>query len=368
MAIKYLYLDDDPREKVGQIARTLSIPGKLEVEYQSVNLFNNQVGQLIDQSQEFDGLLLDLRLDLEPRINGQRAEYTATTLAQFLRTKVYDHEVGINDFPIVLCSQQSKIGMYDADLSSHDLFDYKFPKEDVETRSVQISEKMVALVKGYHLIREAQDDWNHLLAFDVQRLDMRMFSRFTGRITNPAPHEYARYILRELLTPTNELIKEQILAARLGQTVNDASWPQLRDQVFGTAKYQGAFSQSWGRWWQPEVNRIFEEVCGTTISSLDAQQRVAALSEHTGINGLVAAKPIEFNHSTWYWTICEAYHTPIDPTEAFRLAPGREPLAWQDYDYISLKALLERLHDTDLQRSLHPDEQERFDAIREAYA
>lgn len=367
MAIKYLYLDDDPQKIVGQIARALSIQDALEVEYQPVEQFTSQVEQLIAKANDYDGLLLDLRLDQEPGSNGQRAEYTATTLAQFLRTKVYDKEAGIKDFPIILCSQQSKIGMYNADLSSHDLFDYKFPKEDVETRATQISNIMISLVRGYRQISESEGDWNKLLGYDAKKIDKRMFSRFASRPSTPAAHDYARYIIREILTPTNELIKEPILAARLGQTIKSVSWPQLRDEIFGPAKYQGVFSESWQRWWQPEVNRIFENLCGATITSLNAEERVGALTVSTNITGLTVAEPIEFNHSTWYWTICEAYQTPLDPTEGFRLLPGHEPLSWQDYDYISLKALLERLHETDLERPLHPEEQERFDIIQEDY-
>lgn len=367
MAVKYLYLDDDPEDQVGQIARRLSVEGKLEVTYQSVSFFKHQIEQLLAPDCEFDGLLLDLRLDQKPREDGQKVEYTATTLAQFLRTKVYDDEVRIKDFPIVLCSQQSKIGMYEADLSSHDLFDYKFPKEAVEVRAEEIISKMVALVEGYRTIASAQGNWSKILAYDTTQLDARIFSRFTTNNTTLATHEYARHLVKGLLTTTNELIKERIVAARLGMTTTAADWPQLRDDVFGAARYQGAFGESWERWWQPEVNRIFESLCGAPIASLDAVERVAALTQYTKLTGLVAATPIELNHSPWYWTICEAYQTPLDPSEGFRLA-GAEPAVWQEYDYISLKALLEQLHTTELQRQLHPDEVLRFEAIRENYA
>jgi len=346
---------------------TLSIEGKLEVTYRPVSFFKPQIEQLIVPDWGFDGLLLDLRLDQEPRADGQKAEYTATTLAQFLRTKVYDQEAGIRDFPIVLCSQQSKIGMYEADMSSHDLFDYKFPKEDVEVRAKEISSNLVALVEGYQTITAAQGNWSTMLAYDTAQLDARIFSRFTNRSTPAATHEYARHLLKGLLIPTNELIKEAILAARLGVTTTADGWPRLRDEVFGAARYQGAFGQSWERWWQPEVNRIFESLCGTPIASLDAAERVTALVERTGLTELVAATPIELNHSTWYWNICEAYQAPLDPAEGFRLA-GSEPTVWQEYDYISLKALLEQLHTTELHRPLHPDEVLRFEAIRENYS
>ncbi|RYF47049.1 MAG: hypothetical protein EOO38_12935 [Cytophagaceae bacterium] len=244
---------------------------------------------------------------------------------------------------------------------------YEFPKEDVEVRAKEISSNLVALVEGYQTITAAQGNWSTMLAYNTAQLDARIFSRFTNRNTPAATHEYARHLLKGLLIPTSELIKEAILAARLGVTTTADGWPRLRDEVFGAARYQGAFGQSWERWWQPEVNRIFESLCGTPIASLDADERVAALVESTGLTELVAATPIELNQSTWYWTICEAYKTPLDPAEGFRLA-GSEPTVWQEYNYISLKALLEQLHTTDLHRSLHPDEALRFEAIRDNYA
>ena len=63
MAIKYLYLDDDPENVVGQIARALSVSDRLEVQYQEVVLFQAQVQSLLDHQSDFNGLLLDLRLD-----------------------------------------------------------------------------------------------------------------------------------------------------------------------------------------------------------------------------------------------------------------------------------------------------------------
>lgn len=368
MAIKYLYLDDDPEGTVGRIATALSIPGKLEVEYMTVRLFKPQVEFLLSKDNPYDGLLLDLRLDQRETENGDKAEFTATTLAQYLRTKVYDRESELADFPIVLCSQDKKIGMFSVDLSSHDLFDYKFLKEEVEENASTIAQRLIDLAEGYQLIFSAQKNWNDILHYDTRSLDARIFSRFTGR-SQLAIHEYSRHILYELLKPTTDLITEEILAARLGIDINSsAAWNALRDVFFEEARYTGAFSQSWQRWWQPKVHQVFERLCGTTLASVDGSQRVSLLIEATQLTELASAVPIQLNHSNWYWTICQAYRTPLDPSEGFRLSSEREPLAWQDYDYISLKGLLERKHKTDLHRDLHPDEEDRFDYVKQDYA
>ena len=146
---------------------------------------------------------------------------------------------------------------------------------------------------------------------------------------------------------------------------NSNDWPRLRDEIFGRTRYNGAFSKSWPRWWSNEVTNLFEEISSYTLSSLDAQERVSALIDRTGLTKLTPAEPIKHNNSHWYWTICEVFRTPLDPAEGFKLASGREPLAWQDYDYVSLEALLEEKLTTDLDRSLHPDEVERYKLIRD---
>ena len=366
MAIKYLYLDDDSEGTVGRIAKALSVPDQLEVTYRRVRPFGPEVASILSKEISFDGLLLDLRLDQDAEY-GEKVEFTATTLAQFLRTKVYDEAVKLPDFPIVLCSQQDKIGMFSVDLSSHDLFDYKFRKEEVVDEALTIAQRLTDLVQGYQMIRPTEGDWSKILQYDVQLLDARIFSRFTGR-KNLAIHEYARHLLHELLKPVTDLISEDILAARLGiDIINSADWPILRDEFFLDAHYTGAFCESWQRWWQPRVHQVFENLCGTTLASINGAQRVSLLVERTKLAGLLAATPIDHNHSNWYWTICQAYKTPLDPSEGFRLSSEREPFTWQDYDYISLKGLLERKHQTQLHRELHPDEEERLNYVKEDY-
>jgi hypothetical protein len=365
MTLKYLYIDDDTKDEVGRIATDLSISEKLEVIYEPVSFFKDQVAHLL-RNQHYDGLLLDLRLDLKKRENGEVVEFTATTLAQYLRSKVYDTEEPLRDFPILLCSQQNRIDMFEVDLSSHDLFDHKFRKEDVEKHAKDIGEKMIALAEGYKAISDAED-WNQILNYQSKTLDSRMFGRFINKTKSIASHEYARHIMREIIIPTTDLISESILAARLG--IDDActGWPELRETIFSSAKYTGVFSSKWERWWQPSIDRIFESLSGTSLSSLDAHRRVAILAEKTGILNLLVAPAIQHNSSYWYWTICQALKRPLDPSEGFRLSAHREPSSWQDYDYISLEALLERMHETDLHRELHPDDQIRFNIIKDSY-
>lgn len=62
-----------------------------------------------------------------------------------------------------------------------------------------------------------------------------------------------------------------------------------------------------------------------------------------GLNDLVAAKPLQFCNSTEFWSICEALKVPVDPLEAFRIFTTVDIKPWEEYKYVSLLAILERV-------------------------
>ena len=99
------------------------------------------------------------------------------------------------------------------------------------------------------------------------------------------------------------------------------------------------------RWWADKVVAIFKEITdGKRLSLLNATERVKILSDLTGLKSLIQAHPMEFNKSANFWTICEAFKTPLDPLEGFKIHATIEPKAWQEDRYISLKAVLEKRH------------------------
>lgn len=365
---KYLYLDDDPDIKVLPIIDLLKKSGKIVIDRGFVTANPTQVESLLT-GKEFDGLLVDFRLDQHAQPNGEKATYTATTLAQFLRSKVNHPESSLRDVPIVLCSQQPKFEVYNVDLTSHDLFDFRFRKDDLETKGDEIAEKLACLVEGYRTLGSHRGNWDKVLAYDTARLNKMVFGQFARLDGQPhlAIHEHAHFILKELLQTTSDLISERILAARLGVSISCSGWPALKDEVFAEARYQGVFASSWPRWWQPSVDDIFEQLCHTSLASLEAAERVECLTEATAIKDISINPPIEHNSSANYWTICQALQEPLDPTEGYRLRRSPEPAFWQEYDYISLKALLDRMHITKLERPLHPVDNERYEIIRLRY-
>ena len=178
-------------------------------------------------------------------------------------------------------------------------------------------------------------------------LDSRIFSRFISVENNIPTHEYAQMILKDLIYAKGVLINEKYLASRLGiDKENSEDWEKVKER-FKEAEYNGVFSDGWDRWWMFKVDDIFEDISDTYLSYLDAKERVAILKEKLNLENLVSPLPIESkdgsvkNHSYRYWTVCKALKRPMDASEGFRVYTRQEPKPWQEYEYVSLQALLD---------------------------
>jgi len=355
---KYLYIDDIRADETEQsidtpksLARGLSVDG-IEIEYRHVFEFENDNFIKLNLS-NYDGLLLDLRLDEYKDANGKHSEFTATEFAQHIRTLVTKKELE-KDLPIVLFSTDDKLQqVYATDLSSHNLFDRYLTKVDTPDNA---SKKLYSLAKGYktidnlklsYLLDDGQFDMDNFKQTYIPRLinlenlfdlDSRVFSRFSENGERIPAHEYAQVILKDLIYVTGSLINEDILAARLGIDKNNSNdWEKVKE-FFEPSKYKGVFSDGWNRWWMFEIDNLFESTTGTYLSYLDASQRVEVLNEKLGLSELVVAEPITLNTSTRYTTICKAFERPLDEMEGFRVYSSKEPKQWQEYEYASLEA------------------------------
>src|SRR5690606_1673991 len=100
MAFKYLYIDDENDQSTSSIADGLKINGLLDVDLAEPQQFREQKDFLEKHLSEYDGIILDLRLD------GRRLEipYNAPALAQELRMMAADGT--IPSTPIILCSTE----------------------------------------------------------------------------------------------------------------------------------------------------------------------------------------------------------------------------------------------------------------------
>ncbi|WP_321346111.1 hypothetical protein [uncultured Draconibacterium sp.] len=365
---RVLYIDDEKDDLTQPIKKKLEAKGSLEIILNKPENFEDQIDKLQTELDGCVALILDLQLNgpQEDVTNEAgdvfQVKYQAPPLAQMIRT--YATEGKLPDIPIILCSTEDKIQIsFSRDFTSHDLFDWTFLKDDIDDETI---EKIVSLIKGYQNIGKNIKDFDKFLDRNYSEIDERILSRFVTE-ENPPVHEIARVIFKDIVQPTGVLINELTLAARLGVDIKESgeNWNKLIDHFFYTASYKGVYHESWIRWWNDKVLDVFENITNENLASLDAIARVALLVEKTGINGLIAANPIELFESSIFWNICEVTKMPLDPFEGFKISGKEEPKPWQDYSYVSLFAVVS---EPDLISKkgikIHPTDNERLIAAR----
>lgn len=354
---KFLYLDDENDETTAAIADGLQIDGLIEVKYEQPKTFGEEIKDLKARLKDFDGLILDLRLD------GKALDiaYNAPSIAQELR--MIAAEGGVKPCPIILCSTDERMrATYDVERICHEHFDYKFTKQDSPPWK-KFAIKLSSLAKGYQFISDSNFNLVPILGReDLSALDSRVLENFTD-LAKPLPvYEYASFVIKELFHQPGVLIKESLLAARLGIDIEKSEdWQKLSGGFFSKALFSGVFSDGWRRWWMDIVQNIFKEASkGKRLTMLNASDRVKILSEISGLKNLVAATPMEHNNSSNFWAICEFFKYPIDPLEGFKIHTTIEPKAWQEERYVSLKAVLEKRYPRP-----HSSENNRITLIKE---
>jgi hypothetical protein len=375
--IRFTYLDDEPPEAVRPYVRALESQSKvLQVDHLPPRAYPTQMEALRERHREgkLDGLILDLRLDqfADWETGIGRADYRAATLAQEIRTRAT--EGTLPQFPIVLLSTDERLRRsYVNDDTSHDLFDTKTLKEQIEEPegAARLASQLIALVEGYHKIEQAHSKKRgvnrgvSILGFEDAPvfLDPRVLTHFLGRDGTLPIHEVARFILRDLLDTPGPLIDADMFAARMGIDVKRS---QDFDKVlthFSNAKYSGAFADGWPRWWFAQVEAIWRSLGKPpTLRASTAKDRVSHLKDVLKLRDLNAAQATEGSSSTAFWTICQATRAPLDPRDGFLL--DRQPTyPWQDRLYVSFAALADGTAKTKRLR-IDPLETERFNRAR----
>lgn len=375
MATNYLYIDDeDPSSLDSYIRAVKGGTDLIEIVPERPSSFDEQVSHLLESLTRYDGLILDWQLDDIPLEGGKRIQFRAGALAQEIRTRETSGEV--RGLPIVLWSTKPKLRRsYFGDHTSHDLFDILYDKADVVDKADQVRYELIALANGYKRIRDVLKDSDaasfvQLLGLseeDFNVLHPRFTEAFHRDHSRPA-HEYARFLLKEIIHRPGVLISEEILAARLGIDKEASSdWGTLAEEVLASAKYKGPFHEAWPRWWSHLVEKkwwgaIAEDI--TALSLLNANERVAIVTEYTKLKNLVAAKPMVEGYGNFFQTVCEVTHEPLDPVDGVIL-DEKEPQPWQERRYISLNVALERRGEDEGIRP-HPTEIERLKEIRDS--
>lgn len=363
MKPKYLYIDDESPYALQSIIHGFNDIGKIEVELVDLARFRNfESLKSYIKSQEPDGLIIDLRLDGD---GVNRLEFPATTLAQDLRTLAASGS--INSFPLVLCSTSTKMrATYDIDKTSHDLFDYKFEKSTSPDWN-KFSIKLKSISESYKWLSKSKITLDNLLARnDWYQFDSRIFEKFLDEEHYLSINDIAQFIIKELFHHPGILIKERMLAARLGVDIEASGeeWEKVKLDFAGDCKYMGIFSEGWERWWHDKILLKFQDLTnGQKLQFLNANQRVELLRQ-VGFK-VIPAEPIEpYCRSTEFWTICEYYKTPLDPIEGFRIFESTDLKPWQEPKYLSFSAELER-KGRDKGLRPHPSELQRIADLKE---
>lgn len=373
MATKYLYIDDDTTESLESYAHAVrGDTAEIEIEVRRPRDFDNNVELILEILNEYDGIILDWRLDIVPDETGKYFLFRAGTLAQEIRTRQTERK--IRELPIVLWSTYQKLaGSFFGDSTSQDLFDARHDKDKVIDDAAFVRLQLLSLAEGYKNIATFLDSKGVLstgvLALEEDEYNL-LPSRFTAHFTqnNYRPiHEHARFILQGLIYLPGLLVNEKLLAARLGVDIKDSSdWPALLERIQNT-KYGGPFHDAWERWWAHLVERkwwrgLTKEM--PALSALGASARVERLRQLTGLTNLAAAKPIKKFYGDRFQTLCQYYQRPLDPVDGVIISEP-DPAPWQERRYISIDAALERKGAKEGLRP-HPTEVERIKEIKKS--
>lgn len=366
---KYLYIDDENGSSEISTLHGFNDTNIIEVERFNLSDFRDFGSLKIElerasKNNEFDGLIIDLRLDGSGE---DRTDFNATAITSQLRSSAASRN--ICSFPIVLCSTEEKIKQtYNSDRTSHDLFDYKLSKSNPAPNWFKISTKLKSLADGYKWIQDSNREPAEIIGVSrLEVIDERIAHKLREMSQASVPYDFTYFVIKNFFHQTNPLINERILAARLGVDLTETPhevWEKLSLSILDSVRYKGLFSEGWKRWWANDLVDWFKSISGENLAFINAKSRVKILSEVLKIKKLVVAKPIKFCTSSEFWTICEGYKVPIDPLEGFKIRTTVDLKPWQESKVISLLAILERVGVGDRGIEPHLSELERIEFVR----
>lgn len=336
---EFLYIDDEPGSTTEALRDGLNDTNIVNINLELAKKFDDQLLVFEQELDNYDGLILDLRLDDNTSTG---LKHTAVSLAQELRSKSAAQEK-YKDIPIILCSTDKKIeALYKKDQTSHDLFDFIFIK-DYPLYYEIVGRRLKSIAEGYKYIVNVGSKVEKALNFDISSIDSRIMNKFVTEDIYFPTHDLAMFILKQLIFTRGPLIDKDVFAARLGIDIERSEdWDDLINNEFSDVKYTGVFSDGWTRYWADSILNKFKELTGVRLDSLDAEKRVNLLKDVTNYKNIYAAKPIKNSISSKFWTICEHFKKPLDPFEGFKVLQKKDLKPWQEYKYLSFEAAVQR--------------------------
>lgn len=332
MMPKYLFIDDETGAPTKALLDGFNDTKFVEVDSLALTKgesFETVCNRIKDEfnNHRYDGVLIDLCLD---GTGASSLAFKAQPFAQQIRT--WASEDRMPHIPIVLCSTLGKYDVYRKDSASHDLFDYYFDKSDVIF--TKESHRLKSLSEGYQTLnRKGITTKEYLGRNDLDAIDANIIDFLKGQ----SVFETARRIIKEVLQYSGFLIDQHVVAARMGINMIESKegWSKLQEAIAGEAAYNGVFSAGWRRFWADKVNAFFMRLSGgRPYQIMSAEERVEVLNIN-GFEGLVAAKPIDYNSSSYFNTVCYHSGLPLDSMEGIPVEDRMLLMQWQENHYVS---------------------------------
>ncbi|TXK78908.1 hypothetical protein [Mesonia sp. K4-1] len=326
MAYKILYIDDQNPESRKKDFESI---GFEVITHKPTNDFKEIEIKVKDG---INALILDYKLTAG---DGDSACFDAPTIAQFVRTI---HVKDTLDIPIILMSNQTiYINNYKKDFTSQDLFDFTITKQEFTSHKKEFGSKLKSFIKAYSKIKS---DKSLLISLGLDKED-KINSRITlnlGRIQKNI-YKVSSLIYEDIISSIGLTIGEDVLAARLGISLNSPDWHKVLYSL-KESKYTGVFSDIKDRWWMEKINVWWEKNISsdTPIRRLNAEERVQLIIEKLNITELKASRKTKFSNSSNFWTICKHSKKPIDPFDGVELI--KDYLSWQEKEYLSIDSAL----------------------------
>lgn len=356
MAIKFLYIDDEVENKLLPLAEAVS-DDELSITIKHPSLYNENFGALIRDWDNYDGFIIDWRLDMIV-LEGSKSlySYRGGTITQELRSRIAEKE--IEDKPIVLWSTEEILNVSLGSGTAQDLFDLKFYKEDIAEYPEVVNSELKSIVRGYSII-DIPINAKKLLEADEINLDIRLINELEKMKTS---HKVTQLVLKNLIERPGLLIDENRLAAKMGIDIEESTdWNELLALLPSESKYSGPFSDGWPRWWKKGIDNWWRSLDSKnrSLSSMKAEDRVEKIKMLLNLEKIVPAKPLLPYYQSTFTTICEFTKKPLDPIDGV-IIDEPEPEPWQDRRYISIEVALRRESDF----RPHPTEYKRLQEIK----
>ena len=157
------------------------------------------------------------------------------------------------------------------------------------------------------------------------------------------------------------------MAARLGVDIDISDdWEKLKKK-FTFFKYSGFFENAWNRWWATELTKWWKDVVSKEmdLQLLTAENRVILLNEKLQLNLRPAVKLPKCSSSN-FWVVCRGTGKPIATIDGFRTFDGNHTYPWQEQNYVSIDAALERTN-ISVWKALSPIEKERLEQVQKFF-